>query len=188
VFVPTPREAGDQEYPPNSPAAFCARLKAAREARGITLAAIAEATKISPFLLASLEENNVARWPGGIYRRAFFTAYVQAIDLPVEPTVSEFLALFPDDDTLALDPYTGLPAGADSGRLSLGGRPQRGAAQVRAAVIELTIVVLVALAAAWATDWNPWVAAIVVGAWYCRPLAGVMMRPFRSRVRSRAER
>lgn len=77
--------------------AFCARLRAARERRGIPLAAIARTTKVSASLFESFERGDLRRWPKGIYRRAFFRSYVETIGLPAESTVDEFLLLFPDE-------------------------------------------------------------------------------------------
>jgi transcriptional regulator with XRE-family HTH domain len=71
-------------------------LRQERERRGVTLDAIAQTTKISARLLASLERGDVSRWPGGIYRRTFVRAYAAAIGLPPEPTLREFVRLFPE--------------------------------------------------------------------------------------------
>jgi transcriptional regulator with XRE-family HTH domain len=79
-------------------AQFCARVKAARERRGVSLAAIAEATKLTASLFDAFERGDISRWPKGIYRRAYFRDYVTAIGLPPEPTVREFLTHFPDED------------------------------------------------------------------------------------------
>jgi transcriptional regulator with XRE-family HTH domain len=80
----------------NARESFGPTLRQQRERRGVTLAAIAERTKISPQLLRSLERGDVSRWPGGIYRRAFVRAYAAAIGLPPEPTLLEFVRLFPE--------------------------------------------------------------------------------------------
>jgi transcriptional regulator with XRE-family HTH domain len=77
--------------------AFGPRLKAHRERQGITLQEIADTTKIAASLLASLERNDVAQWPKGIYRRAFLRAYARAIDMPFEPVWAEFSQLFPEE-------------------------------------------------------------------------------------------
>jgi transcriptional regulator with XRE-family HTH domain len=78
---------------------FCARLKAARLRKGISLEQIAASTKISASLLEGLEANNLTRWPTGIYRRAYLRDYLTAIGLPTEPTVQEFRDLFPLEET-----------------------------------------------------------------------------------------
>lgn len=75
---------------------FGPALRSARERRGLTLSALAAQTKISPHLLRSLERGDVSGWPGGIYRRSFVRAYAAAVGLPPEPTLGEFLRLFPE--------------------------------------------------------------------------------------------
>jgi transcriptional regulator with XRE-family HTH domain len=81
---------------------FCLALKAARERRGVTLAQIAQATKVCVSHFAALERNDLRSWPKGLFRRAFFRGYVEMIGLPVAETMDEFAGLFPDNDTAAL--------------------------------------------------------------------------------------
>lgn len=76
---------------------FCARLVAARERRGVSLHAIAAATKISEALFVDLEHGNLSRWPMGIYRRSFFREYAHWVGLPVDTTTNDFVRLFPDE-------------------------------------------------------------------------------------------
>lgn len=78
--------------------AFCARLKAAREAKGVTIDEIAAATKIPVSLLHGLERSDVSRWPAGLYRRAYLRDYLRMIGLPPDPIVTEFRHLFPHPD------------------------------------------------------------------------------------------
>jgi transcriptional regulator with XRE-family HTH domain len=75
---------------------FGARLRAQREGRHIELATIAERTKIKASLLEALERDDVSRWPGGVFRRAYIRAYAQAIGLDAETIVQEFLTLYPE--------------------------------------------------------------------------------------------
>jgi transcriptional regulator with XRE-family HTH domain len=77
--------------------AFGARLRLQRERQGISLAAIADSTKIKLSLLAELERGDVSHWPRGIYRRAHMRDYAAAIGAPSEPLVAEFVRLFPED-------------------------------------------------------------------------------------------
>lgn len=77
---------------------FCVALKRARESKGITLAAVAERTKIAAELFATLERNDLRRWPKGIFRRSFFRDYVVMIGVPVAEACAEFARLFPEDD------------------------------------------------------------------------------------------
>jgi hypothetical protein len=72
------------------------RLRLHRERRHVALADIAEQTKIQLSLLQGLEQDDVSRWPAGIFRRSYVRAYAQAIGLDPEPIVREFLAEHPD--------------------------------------------------------------------------------------------
>ena len=80
---------------------FGARLRRRREEQGISLAAIAEQTKIGASLLDALERDDVSHWPSGIFRRAFIRAYGRAIRLDEDAIVREFLELYPDAAELA---------------------------------------------------------------------------------------
>ncbi|MGQ0732452.1 MAG: helix-turn-helix domain-containing protein [Acidobacteriota bacterium] len=79
-------------------ASLGAELRRERERRAISIASIAESTKILPALLEGLENNDVSRWPSGFYRRAFIRAYATAIGLDPEPVVRQFLTRFPDPE------------------------------------------------------------------------------------------
>ena len=78
------------------PVDFGARLREARERRGLSLREIADATKIAARSLEALERNDIARLPGGIFSRAFVRAYAVHVGLDPEETISEFMATFPD--------------------------------------------------------------------------------------------
>ena len=84
-----------------------ARLRRQREQRQITLATIAEQTKIKVSLLEHLERDDVSQWPAGIFRRAFVRSYAKAIGLDPEVVVREFVALHPDPDDVAAAPADG---------------------------------------------------------------------------------
>lgn len=75
---------------------FGARLRRQREHRGVTLAAVAESTKIKRSLLVDLERGDLSRWPAGIYRRAFLREYADIIGASPADTVNECLRLFPE--------------------------------------------------------------------------------------------
>jgi len=131
---------------------YCARLREARERRGISLEAIADLTKVSAALFVALERNDVSRWPTGIYRRSFFREYATAIGLPVESALSEFVQLFPDDYEQRTLPV--LPTGSGPLRLTLAGTAwlRISRVQVLAALIDLVVVAAIAGAIAW---WTP---------------------------------
>jgi transcriptional regulator with XRE-family HTH domain len=97
------------------------RLRETRERKGVSLTAIAERTKISITLLEGLERDDVSRWPGGIFRRAWVRAYAQSIGLEPEPIVREFVELFPDPVERALVEAVAAQekAGAPTSRLAV---------------------------------------------------------------------
>jgi cytoskeletal protein RodZ len=76
---------------------FGARLRQAREARGISLRQIATSTKISITALEALERNKISMLPGGIFSRAFVRSYAREVGLDPDETVREFLATFDEE-------------------------------------------------------------------------------------------
>jgi cytoskeleton protein RodZ len=76
---------------------FGSTLRDARERRGISLRQIANATKIPVAALDALEQNDVARLPGGIFSRAFVRSYALEVGLNPDQTIQEFVAHFPHD-------------------------------------------------------------------------------------------
>ena len=59
-------------------------LRRERERRGLSLRTISEKTKVSAGLLEGLEADDISRWPGGIFRRAFVRSYAQCVGLDPE--------------------------------------------------------------------------------------------------------
>ena len=78
------------------PETLGARLRERREQQGIAVSVIAERTKIKSCLLEALERDDVSRWPNGIFRRAYFRSYAEAIGIDADELLPEFLALHPD--------------------------------------------------------------------------------------------
>jgi len=83
---------------------FGAKLRDARERRGVSLRQIANATKISIAALEALERNDISRLPGGIFSRAFVRSYAVEVGLDPETTIQEFIAQFPNDSVTAGHP------------------------------------------------------------------------------------
>jgi transcriptional regulator with XRE-family HTH domain len=76
-------------------------LRRIRIERGLSIEAIAKETKITADLLAGLERNDFARWPTGLYARAYVRAYAQHIGVDPDATVDEFCRWFPQGDRRA---------------------------------------------------------------------------------------
>lgn len=132
--------------------AYCQHLKDVREHRGITLAEIAERSKVSEGLYAALERADVSRWPMGIYRRSFFRAYALALGLPVEAALSEFLLLFSEEGEQRMSPALATSSGPL--RMTLAGRRwlRTSRLQMVAALTDVIMVAAITSAVAW---WMP---------------------------------
>lgn len=140
---------------------FCARLKAAREAKGVTIDQIAASTKIPAALLQGLECTDVSRWPAGLYRRAYLREYLRMIGLPPDPIVAEFRRLFPhsDDDTPVIGPLQPIEHQPTPFSMMLAeDSPRRAArlwARLAAASIDAALVFGTSMAAALALRLDP---------------------------------
>ena len=152
---------------------FGATLRQERERRGLALAAVSERTKISPHLLRSLERGDVSRWPGGIYRRAFVRAYAAAVGLPPEPTLCEFVRLFPEPGQ---DPPALLDDESDRLRLTLvtGPRWEAPALRSAAAVVDAGMVMFLAYIVSALGGIGFWTSAGLVGL-ACHAMAAVIV-------------
>ena len=78
----------------NQRRAFGDRLRRHRERQQVTLAQIAEKTKVAASLFAGLERGDCSRWPGGVYNRAFVRGYAVAVQLDPEEVISEFVECY----------------------------------------------------------------------------------------------
>jgi len=127
--------------------AFGSKLRMQREGQGVSLASIAESTKIKLSLLDGLERGDVSQWPRGLFRRAYLRDYAAAIGIPAEPLVAEFTRLYPEegvpvspgDIAEVVEPLRlSFPSAAEAGRL----RPFQ---PLSAALAELFVVAVVGL-------------------------------------------
>ena len=164
-------------------AIFCARLKAAREKKGVSLDQIADSTKISRSLLSGLEGNDVSRWPKGLYRRSYLRDYLIAIGLPPESVVAEFVRLFPDEEAA--------PAAADrdpeacplsmtlaEDRTDLIAKARK---RIVAATIDAGIVIVLWGVASWVMQADIWACGTVVALGYYSISTAALGRSFGSR-------
>ena len=132
--------------------AFGARLRTQRERQGISLAAIAESTKIKLSLLDELERGDVSHWPRGLFRRAYLRDYAAEIGASAEPLVAEFVRLFPEegppsDETAAISAPEPMRLTFPEGRQLAS---QRAVSSVADAAAELTGVLVAGLAISFA--------------------------------------
>ena len=73
-----------------------ARLRDAREAKGLSHRQLAEATKLSVRAIELLESDRLADLPEGIYRRSIVRAVAREVGLNPEQLLAEFTAVHPD--------------------------------------------------------------------------------------------
>jgi len=66
-------------------------LKHKREQRGITLAEIAEATRIGTRFLKAIETDNFSILPGGIFTRSFIRAYARHVGMSEDEAIGLYL-------------------------------------------------------------------------------------------------
>jgi cytoskeletal protein RodZ len=71
---------------------FGGYLRAQRERAGLTIAHLARATKISPSLVAALENGEVDRLPQGVLLTQWVTSYAKATQAPVDEAVAKLQA------------------------------------------------------------------------------------------------
>lgn len=81
--------------------AFGPNLRRIRVQRGISIHAIAAATKVNASLWEGLERNDLSRWPTGIYARSYVRSYAKVIGVDPETTVDDFCRWFPHGDRRA---------------------------------------------------------------------------------------
>ncbi|HZP49217.1 MAG TPA: helix-turn-helix domain-containing protein [Vicinamibacterales bacterium] len=81
--------------------AFGPNLRRLRLQRGLTLEAIADQTKVSAVLWDGLEQNDLSRWPSGIFARAYVREYAEIVGADPDATVDEFCRWFPQGDRRA---------------------------------------------------------------------------------------
>lgn len=81
--------------------AFGPNLRRLRVQRGLTLEHIAEQTKISVALWEGLEQNDLSRWPSGLFARSYIREYAVLVGADPDSTIDEFCRWFPQGDRRA---------------------------------------------------------------------------------------
>lgn len=94
-------------------------LAAAREARGLALADVAQQLKFAPRQLEALEQERFAALPGGTFARGMVRSYARLLKLDPEPLIGRIAGRFaaPDADQLAARYHQPVPF-YDGGRRS----------------------------------------------------------------------
>jgi cytoskeleton protein RodZ len=69
------------------------KLRQAREARGISIAEVAEQTRISSLYLKSIEDDNYKPLPGGIFNKGFVKAYAKYVGVDEQEALQDYATL-----------------------------------------------------------------------------------------------
>jgi len=76
---------------------FGKTLRAAREAKGLSVTQVAETTRMAPSRINELENEDFSRIVAPIYGRGFVKLYCEAVGLEPKPMVDEFMAIYNGD-------------------------------------------------------------------------------------------
>ena len=70
--------------------AFGDRLGQAREAKGVSIAAVAKSTRISDRYLYALERSDLEALPGGVFDKGYIKSYAQFLDIDPRPLLESY--------------------------------------------------------------------------------------------------
>lgn len=164
--------------------AFGDRMRRARERRGVTLEAIAQATKVPASLFAGLERGDCARWPAGVYSRAYVRAYAEAIGVDADEAVDDFGAAFSETafpESVPGTPPRRIRAAVGAFRLTMDDQPEVRQAQVARrgawAVADLAAVLVLTCLASLLLETTLW-ATVAVPLTYFTVARVVTNEPF----------
>ena len=147
-------------------------LRRERERRGLTLRVISENTKVSLALLEGLEADDISRWPGGIFRKAFVRSYAQCVGLNPDEVFRRFEEQFRPVEPelvggtdLPLVQIVHAAALPQNGRSSALGSPPPGRSRVLGTAADLTVAVVLAFGSAAAGSRLLW-PVLLIAAYY----------------------
>ncbi len=153
----------------NEPTTLGAYLRRERERRGLALRTISETTKVSIGLLEGLEADDISRWPGGIFRRAFVRSYAECVGLDPDDVAKRFERQHAPAETevTAIDnPAVSASVGAAPARAATSrspAPPQR--ARTLGTAADLTVAIVLAFGSAAAGSRLLW-PVLLIAAYY----------------------
>ena len=91
-------------------------LRAAREAKGMTITQLADATHMTANTIRELESEDFSRLPAPIYGRGFVKLFCEAVGLDPKPLLEEFMAILDGerDASIRERPISAAPAEPES--------------------------------------------------------------------------
>jgi len=79
------------------------KLRAAREARGVTISEVAEQTRIAPMYIECIENDNYKPLPGGIFNKGFVKSYARFIGYDEQQALGEYNSLLSQTEGIQED-------------------------------------------------------------------------------------
>lgn len=142
-------------------------LKRRREARGIDLQEIANATRVAARFLRAIEEDDFSALPGGLFTRSFIRTYARFVGMDEEQAISRYYEQIgqPRDEPTRLN-------------LAAEGERRKRISMLTATAISLAVLVVLGLGG-WA-GWNYWQRRHV------RPSPPVLSEPARTETSQQA--
>jgi transcriptional regulator with XRE-family HTH domain len=113
------------------------KLRDARQARGMSIAALAGITRLPTPWLEAIERNDLSVFPAGPYARAHVRSYAREVGLNADDTAHDYFAQFQP----APDPVV-VPAQAPRASVEMEPRPARSWAVTGAAVLCVALAVM----------------------------------------------
>jgi hypothetical protein len=152
----------------NEPTTLGAYLRRERERRGLALRAISESTKVSVGLFEGLEADDISRWPGGIFRRAFVRSYAQCVGLDADDVVRRFERQYPTtevDVNAAAATVVATPSGTRSEISTSSATSVRpsGRARLLGTAADITVAIVLAFGSAAAGSRLLWPVLLIAG-------------------------
>src|SRR4051812_3133628 len=81
------------------------KLRQAREAKGFTIAEVAEQTRISPLYLESIDNDDYRPLPGGIFNKGFIKSYAKLVGLNEQECLADYTRLISQSEGEAQDEF-----------------------------------------------------------------------------------
>jgi cytoskeleton protein RodZ len=125
-----------------------AQLRTAREARGLSIGALAERTRVPARTLAAIERNDQSALPPHPFARGFVRTYAEEVDLDPDLLARDFFAQFPA-------PIAAAPTSATLDSLDESWRPPARWTGMGTAIAILLVVVAAAVVLGRRSDSSP---------------------------------
>lgn len=125
---------------------FGEELRRERESRGIALASITDATKVSNRHLVALETGHFDYLPGGVFNKGIVRSYARVVGLDAEAWVRRYMSAYQSSGQLKDDDASWIAFAENVGK----GRPREAARRsIRLRWAGMTVLLVALMALGW---------------------------------------